>query len=132
MKKLRFLVPALVFASVVVVVGYSDTENRGRDIAEIGAIQTLEGTLAYDDSEWYLDTADGRYALHLGNHDFLESNDITLQEGSWAAVRGFVDGDEIAPVFVDSDGKRYTLREEDGIPLHDERPIDGRGRNRRT
>ena len=138
MKKLRFLVPALVFASVVIVVGYSDTENRGRDIAASGAIQTLEGSLVYDDSEWYLDAEDGRYALHLGNHDYLESNDITLKEGSWAEVRGFVEGDEIAPVSVNSDGERYSLREEDGMPLwagkgemrNQDAEGEGRGRNR--
>ncbi len=138
MKKLRFLVPALVFAGVVVFTGCSNTANGDRDVSERGAIQTLEGTLAYDDSEWYLETEGDRYALDLGDHDFLESNGIALREGSRAEVRGFVDGDEIAPVSVDSDGNRYTLRGEDGPPpwagkgdmRNQDAEGDGRGRNR--
>jgi len=93
------------------------SERTGRDVADAGTLQTLSGTLASDDTEWYLDSADGRFLLHLGNASYVEQTGVVLEAGETAVVRGIVDADEVSVVSLEIDGKTFAFRSEDGRPL---------------
>ncbi len=82
-----------------------------------GTLRTLSGTLASDDTEWYLDSADGRYLLHLGNSSYVEQTGLVLEAGETAVVEGIVDADEVSVVSLEIDGKTFAFRSEDGRPL---------------
>jgi hypothetical protein len=89
----------------------------GREAVELGSLQSLSGTLSSDDGEWYL-TAEGTlYAVHLGNHDFVDSLDWELKEGSVVNLSGFVYGTDIAVVNLTVGGETFHLRSEEGVPL---------------
>jgi len=93
------------------------SERTGRDVADAGTLRTLSGTLASDDTEWYLDSADGRFLLHLGNTAYVEQTGLVLEAGETAVVRGIVDADEVSVVSLEIDGRTFAFRSEDGRPL---------------
>lgn len=93
------------------------SDRTGRDVAVIGALETLSGTLAESSGEWYLETETGRYLLHLGNAAFVERVGLKPEVGARVEVRGFVDGEEVSVVTVALGGRTYALRTEDGSPL---------------
>ena len=93
------------------------SERTGRDVADTGTLRTLSGTLANDGTEWYLDAADGRYLLHLGNTAYVEQTGLALEAGDAAVVKGLVDADEVSVVSLEINGETYTFRSEDGRPL---------------
>jgi hypothetical protein len=121
----RALIAVLIALTAAAVVYASDV--LGRDIVERGSLQTLSGTLSSEDGEWYL-TADGTlYAMHLGNHDFVDTLGWELREGTKVNLSGFVSGEDIAVVNLTIDGQTFSLRTEDGAPLW---AGMGQGRNR--
>ena len=63
------------------------SEMRGRDVVGSGTIDTLIGTLFYEDDEWYLENQGGSYLLHLGNHDYVDSTGIEMKEGQEIEIR---------------------------------------------
>jgi hypothetical protein len=89
----------------------------GRDLVGIGEPVTLEGTLRSEDNEWYLDTTDESYLLHVGPRDYLESKKIPIEEGEAVSVEGFQKDSDVAVVSMAVDGKTYALRDADGMPL---------------
>jgi hypothetical protein len=93
------------------------SERTGRDVGDAGTLRTLSGTLASDDTEWYLDSADGRFLLHLGNTSYVEQTGLVLEAGETAVVKGIVDADEVSVVSLEIDGKTFAFRSEDGRPL---------------
>lgn len=93
------------------------SDRTGRDVADTGELKALSGELAEVDGEWYLEAADGRYLLHMGNQSFVEQTGIDLDEGEKVEVRGLVDGEEVSVVSMVSDGQTYAFRAEDGTPL---------------
>jgi hypothetical protein len=93
------------------------SERTGRDVADVGTLRTLSGTLAIEDAEWYLDSAEGRYLLHLGNTAYVERTGLVLEVGETAVVKGIVDADEVSVVSLEIGGKTFALRSEDGRPL---------------
>jgi hypothetical protein len=93
------------------------SERTGRDVADAGTLRTLSGTLASDDTEWYLDSAEGRYLLHLGNSSYVEQTGLILEAGETAVVKGIVDADEVSVVSLEIDGTTFAFRSEDGRPL---------------
>lgn len=93
------------------------SERTGRDVADVGTLKTLTGILASEGTEWYLDAADGRYLLHLGNASYVEQIGLAPEAGEEAVVKGIVDGDEVSVVSLEVDGQTYALRAEDGRPL---------------
>ena len=93
------------------------SERTGRDVADAGTLRTISGTLSSDDAEWYLDTGDGRFLLHLGNTSYVEQTGLVLEAGETAVVRGIVDADEVSVVSLEIDGKTFAFRSEDGRPL---------------
>jgi hypothetical protein len=93
------------------------SDRTGRDVADAGTLRTLAGTLASDGTEWYLDAADGRYLLHLGNTSYVEQIGLVLEAGDTVQVKGLVDADEVSVVSLQMGGETYTFRSEDGRPL---------------
>jgi hypothetical protein len=93
------------------------SDRTGRDVADAGTLRTLTGTLANDGTEWYLNTADGRYLLHLGNTAYVEQTGLVLEAGEAAEVKGIVDAGEVSVVSLRMGGETYTFRSEDGRPL---------------
>jgi hypothetical protein len=93
------------------------SDRTGRKVADAGTLRTLAGTLASDGTEWYLDAADGRYLLHLGNTSYVEQIGLVLEAGDTVQVKGLVDADEVSVVSLQMGGETYTFRSEDGRPL---------------
>jgi len=93
------------------------SDRTGRDVADSGTMRTITGTLSNDGTEWYLDTSNGRYLLHMGNAAFLEQTGIALEAGHEALVKGLVDAEEVSVVSIQLDGQTYAFRSEDGWPL---------------
>jgi hypothetical protein len=97
--------------------GSAASEQSGKSVVETGTLGELSGTLAYDGSEWYLETGSARFILHFGNSAYVESTGIDLREGETIDVRGFVSGEEIAVAAARTGDGVYTFRSEDGRPL---------------
>jgi hypothetical protein len=95
----------------------SDTSVTGRDVVATGSLETVTGTLSQDGYEWYLDTPDAVYELHLGNCDMLYPDGVSLKAGLSADVTGYVLDTDIAAVTVVSDGQTYEFRNSGGQPL---------------
>ena len=95
----------------------AEPASNGRSVAETGRLADLSGSLDRQGTEWYLVMEGARLALHLGNTRYVESTGIQLQEGTPVKVRGFVDGQEVAVVSIQLDGRLYAFRTEDGVPL---------------
>ena len=109
----------------------------GREVVDQGTIGTVNGTLVYHDSEWFIDTEYGLFLVHLGNHDFVDGTGMELSEGDKATVYGFIAGQDIAAVNVTLGSEVYALRSEDGFPLwagsggmRNQETGEGMGRNR--
>ncbi|MBN1834778.1 MAG: hypothetical protein JW820_02945 [Spirochaetales bacterium] len=94
--------------------GESEVRPIGREVARLGDVADLEGTLRYENGEWLLECAQGAYELHLGpvGHEA----DLSFREGARASVRGFVHGAHIAPVVVVSEGTESRFWNEDRTP----------------
>jgi hypothetical protein len=112
-KKTLIILVALFVAATIV---YADLP-RGRDIVETGEIISLDGTLVSSQPEWYVDTEEGRYQLHLGNKDYLSSTGADLTEGASVTVEGWVNERNIAVYRMTLGESTYAFRSEDGIPL---------------
>jgi hypothetical protein len=93
------------------------SDRTGRNVADAGTLRTLSGTLANEGTEWYLNAADGRYLLHLGNTSYVEQTGLVLEAGKAAVVKGFVDAEEVSVVSLQMGGETYTFRSEVGRPL---------------
>ncbi len=93
------------------------SERTGRDVADVGNLATLSGTLESDGTEWFLSNTDGRFLLHLGNAGFIEQTGLQLEDGGTAVVKGLVDADEVSVVTLQFEGKTYAFRTSDGLPL---------------
>jgi hypothetical protein len=89
---------------------------RGRDIAEIGKITTIEGVLKLEGTEWVLLTSDKNYEIHLGPESFRESKGFQLIEGDQAIVKGFLIKTDIAVMEIESNDKTIILRDSNGRP----------------
>jgi len=68
-------------------------------------------------AEWYIDTEQGSYMLHLGNHSFVTETGVELADGKQCKVEGFYSGEDIAVISITVDGKTYRFRNQDGTPL---------------
>ncbi|MBN1836970.1 MAG: hypothetical protein JW820_14035 [Spirochaetales bacterium] len=86
----------------------------GRDVARLGIVQSLEGTLRYEDQEWLLACGQTVYDLHLG--PIGHETDLPFREGAQASVRGFVHGTHAAPIVVVSEGNESRFWNEDRTP----------------
>jgi hypothetical protein len=89
----------------------------GRNIVKEGSFTTINGTLRYDGVEWYLTTDDGTYQLHFGNKSYLSSTGIELEAGKNCEVDGIASGKEVVVVSATMNGKSYSFRDENGVPL---------------
>ena len=89
----------------------------GRDIVKEGSFTTINGTLKYEDTEWYLLAEGGPYQLHFGNKSYLSSTGIELEGGKNCKVDGIASGKEVVVVRATMEGKSYSFRDENGVPL---------------
>ncbi|AEV28056.1 hypothetical protein SpiGrapes_0192 [Sphaerochaeta pleomorpha str. Grapes] len=97
---------------------FASSALRGSDYVRLGNQGSVTGNLEETDGEWFLTTDDAeKYALHLGNYEVIYPEGISLREGELALVRGFVYGQDISAISVDSEGKTWEFRSNDGRPL---------------
>lgn len=89
---------------------------RGRDLAQLGKVTTLTGTLEQHGDEWGLKVGNTSYEIHLGPGDYRAKEGLILNHGDRATVKGFVYGTDVAVMEIEAGGKRITLRDETGRP----------------
>jgi len=99
----------------------------GRDVVAKGTLKTLNGVLIDREGEWYLQTQQGEFEVHLGNYEVLYPRGISLNSKTEAEVHGFVYGKNVAPVWIKNQNRTYKFRDTDGNPLWSG---NGQGRNR--
>jgi hypothetical protein len=116
MKRISIIVLAVMLVGVLGSFA-SDSGITGREVVAMGILQTMEGTLVEEDDEWYLQTGEILYAVHLGNYDFLDTLEMDLNEGDRVTLKGFVHGEDIAAVNIITGDNSYSFRREDGKPL---------------
>jgi hypothetical protein len=149
MRKIKFLLSALVVGALVALAGCSANgaegngwkgasngsgeAGRGRSEIEMQSdsrridegdfqpvspvsLTKLEGTLAYDDAEWFLDIGDETIALHLGNRTYLDGLEIELEEGSDAVVFGIMEEDGLSVSRIATEDGEIVLRSDAGVP----------------
>lgn len=117
----------LVLGVGIVLLPLAAESLSGRDIVNKGTLKTLTGTLTEKDGEWFLQTSEGEYNVHLGNYEVIYPRGIDLKENTPAEVMGFVYGKDIAAVTVKNQNRTYKFRDKDGSPLWSG---NGQGRNR--
>jgi hypothetical protein len=89
---------------------------RGRDLAQLGKVSTLTGTLEQHGDEWALKVGTTSYEIHLGPADYRSKQGLVLNHGDLATVKGFVYGADVAVMEIEAGGKTITLRDETGRP----------------
>jgi hypothetical protein len=97
----------------------SDTAGgklKGRDLAQLGKVATLTGTLEQHGDEWGLKVGHTSYEIHLGPADYRTNQGLVLNNGGQATVKGFVYGADVAVMEIEAGGKKITLRDETGRP----------------
>lgn len=99
----------------------------GREIVQQGEIINLSGVMSEIDNEWFIDSDNLRYAVHLGNEDYVESLNMNLKTGDKAEIYGFQAGTDIAVCRITFSSDEYMLRDSDGTPAWSGK---GRGRNK--
>ena len=87
----------------------------GRDVARDGRLVTMSGSLVYEMDEWMLRTGDSSYELHMGPFGHDES--LSFTDGADARIRGFVIPDHMAPILVETEGRRYEFWHQGRYPL---------------
>lgn len=87
----------------------------GRIVATRGTLESLSGTLRWERDEWYLSTDGRMYELHLGPYGHREEPIFTA--GDSAATEGFVYGNHIAPITVDTAGTTHQFWNSDRMPM---------------
>lgn len=101
----------------------SDPVLRGRDLVRLGIRETVTGTLASMEGEWFLESEDGVYELHFGDHRHRAETGVVLEEGIEATVFGFIledapgDYSDLAVCSMVINGEVFRFREDDGTPL---------------
>jgi hypothetical protein len=88
---------------------------QGKDTVAQGARKILTGVLTHSDNEWYLKADDAAYLLHLGR--MRTEAEAVFKVGMKAAVDGFVNRNQIAPVTVEAAGKKLAFWDEAGRPV---------------
>jgi len=126
-RKNKYIFVALVTAITAMVFAgcsknYAQVERangpgRSSQTADLGMLQTFEGTLSYGDPEWHLETEAGSIQLGLGNPSYLESIDLELEDEMEAVVEGYLTEDELSVVCLTVDGREVAFRTEDRVPL---------------
>lgn len=100
---------------------------QGRDLVEKGKLITLKGVLTERSGEWYLQTSEGLYAVHLGNYPALYPRGLPIKSNEPAEVHGFAVSNNVAVVWVKTQRDTCKFRSPDGTPLWSG---EGQGRNR--
>lgn len=89
----------------------------GKDFVVLGELGEVEGILFYEDEEWFLETEEMVYEVHMGDPDYRDGIGLVLEEGEEASIKGYLYGDDIAVVSITVARGTYDLRTEQGHPL---------------
>lgn len=89
----------------------------GRDFVKLGERRMVEGQLFYEDDEWFLQTEEMVYEVHMGDHDYREKIGLLLEDGQEASIYGFIYHDDMAVISITVEKETYLLRTEEGTPL---------------
>ena len=89
----------------------------GREIVEQGVRGSVTGTLVPEGEEWRLQAGGKLYELHLGQFGHDGQTASALRAGAHATVNGFISGDHISPITLETGGTTLRFRAEDGRPL---------------
>lgn len=92
-------------------------ELTGRQIVEQGFRGSVTGTLVPEGEEWRLQAGGKLYELHLGQYGHDGQAAAALKAGAPATVKGFISGDHISPITLETGGTTLRFRAEDGRPL---------------
>ena len=92
-------------------------ELTGREIVEQGVMGSVTGTLVPEGEEWRLQAGGKLYELHLGQYGHDGQAASALRAGAQATVNGFISGDHISPITLETGGATLRFRAEDGRPL---------------
>lgn len=125
----RIFLTCLLLAFIILSLSANNRSNlTGRQIVDIGKLKTFTGVLEEEDLEWYLKTDEKTYALHLGYEAFLKEQNINLQSGTIAEIKGFVFETDIAVATIKNEEKIWILRDNNGRPSW---AGNGQGRNKK-
>ncbi len=105
----------IALSALVVLAAFAGDAVLGRDVARDGSIVTLSGSLLYEMDDWMLSTDDGRYELHMGPYGHDES--LPLVAGADAWVRGFAIPGHVAPIQIETAGRRLSFWHQGRYPL---------------
>jgi hypothetical protein len=95
-----------------------DAEDlTGREIVEQGVRGSVSGTLVPEGEEWRLQAGARLYELHLGQFGHDGQAAAALRAGAHATVNGFISGDHISPITLETGDTTLRFRAEDGRPL---------------
>ena len=89
------------------------TADRGAGSQGLGGT----GTLVPEGEEWRLQAGGKLYELHLGQFGHDGQTAAALRAGAQATVNGFISGDHISPITLETGGATLRFRAEDGRPL---------------
>ncbi|GAB6089955.1 hypothetical protein [Spirochaeta dissipatitropha] len=112
-KKLIF--SALLIGMAAMQLTAAEARPVGRETAADGARQSLEGSLSYQDAEWFLESGSELYQLLMGR--YRHEKDLALTDGAQAVVDGFVHRNTIAPISIQSGGETMEFWGENRMPL---------------
>lgn len=118
----------LVIGALVAVALFADGVYTGSDYVRMGKLGSINGTLAEEGGEWYLETAQVTYEVHLGNYEVLYPDGLGLEAGAQATVQGFIYEDQVSAVSVTTAAGTWKFRSVEGTPLWAGR---GQGQNAR-
>ncbi len=117
------MIKRLVFAMVLIsflvsgVAASEESSLTGKDFVRMGEFKEIVGILeTCPDEEWYCQTAEILYEIHLGDHDFQREIGLNLTPGAEVVVTGFVYGNDMAVVSITTP-VTYQLRTMAGVPL---------------
>ncbi len=118
-------------ALLLAVAAIAAAQPTGREIVDSGRIATISGRLFEQDGELYLNTKDGRIALHLGPEWYRNQIRFPARARGEATVEGYLDEKDMSPARITFDGKTYTFRDNDGQPMWRGDSRNGQGRGAR-
>lgn len=80
--------------------GWEELEEglKGKDFVVLGTMGVVSGSLLTMEGEWFVQTPDELYEIHLGDHNYRKHSGIELEVDKHVVVWGFIYDDDIAVV----------------------------------
>ncbi len=116
-EKFKGFILTVVIIFIVSGIIANNRQLTGDDIVKFGTFQTISGKLFQDNEKWLIKAGDGIYRLYLAPQEYMEKNEIVLEEKKEFSLNGFVFEKNIAAVNFTLNDKLIEFRTEDGEPL---------------